>query len=67
MIFYGLDGLENNDDITFDREEHYRLALESVVRWTDKRFDSDSGIRHANLLKAVARVAETALESCPDA
>lgn len=45
------------------REETLRLALESVLRWTDKSFDSE--FRDSMIVRAIAKVAEVALESKP--
>lgn len=49
------------DDYKFEREETYRLALESILRWTDKSFDFD--LLDSFNVRAIAKVAETALES----
>lgn len=51
-----LDELE-----TDTREETYRLALESVLRWTDRSFDTD--FQDSLIVRAIAKVAEVALES----
>ena len=42
------------------REETYRLALESILRWTDRSFDHD--FQDALIVRAIAKVAEVALE-----
>ncbi len=50
------------DDVDLDtREETYRLALESIVRWTDRSFDHD--FQDSLIVRAIAKVAEVALES----
>ena len=50
------------DELDSDtREETYRLALESIIRWTDRSFDHD--FQDALIVRAIAKVAETALES----
>lgn len=53
-----MEGLELEADT---REETYRLALESIIRWTDKTFDHD--FQDALIVRAIAKVAEVALES----
>lgn len=45
------------------REDTYRLALESIARWTDRSFDSD--FQDSMIVRAIAKVAEVALESKP--
>lgn len=49
------------DNFEFTPEEHYRLALESILRWTDRSFDSD--FQDSLNVRAIAKVAEVALES----
>lgn len=54
--------METMDELVADtREETLRLALESIVRWTDRSFDSD--FRDSLIVRAIATVAQVALES----
>ena len=47
------------EEYEFSLEEQYRLALESIVRWTDRTFDHD--FSDALIVRAIAQVAEVAL------
>lgn len=54
--------METMDDFDLDtREETYRLALESIARWTDRSFDHD--FRDSLIVHAIAKVAAVALDS----
>ena len=42
------------------REETYRLALESILRWTARSFDTD--FQDSLIVLAIAKVAQVALD-----
>lgn len=53
--------LVDEDEYSVDTQENYQLALESILRWTDRSFESD--FRDSLIVRAIAKVAEVALDA----
>lgn len=49
-------------EIVDTKEETFRLALESIVRWTERSYDMDEGLKDSLIVRAIAMVAEVALD-----
>lgn len=56
-----MEGNEMIDtDEVFTVEDTYRLALESIVRWTDRSFDTE--FQDSLIVRAISKVAQVALD-----
>lgn len=49
-------------EVVDTREETLTLALESILRWTDRRFDFEPGLQDSWIVSSIAKVASVALE-----
>lgn len=50
------------EEVIDSREETLRLALESILRWTDRSYDMEVEFKDSLIVRAIAKVAEVALD-----